>query len=128
MNDENKPDAPAPAATDPHWRSFIESDVLRFVDIPQGDHDVQIKEVKRGKVVGSGGKAAGKPMIYLVGKDKPIAGNAAICSVIEQLYGKAPRAWANKWITIFGDPTVKYGGAAVGGVRVRPVAPKGKQP
>jgi hypothetical protein len=109
---------------DAHWRTYIESDVIRFVDLPPGDHDVQIKEVKRGKVTGAGGKQSGKPMIYLVGKDKPIAGNAAICSVIEQLYGKAPARWKGKWISIFGDPTVKYGGIAVGGIRVRPAVPK----
>ncbi len=120
MSDEKNPDA--------HWRTFIESDVIRFVDIPPGDHDVQIKEVKRGKVTGSGGKQNGKAMIYLVGKDKPIAAGAAICGVIEQLYGKAPRAWAGKFITIYGDPNVKFGGAAVGGIRVRPVAPKAGKP
>lgn len=109
--------------SDPHWRTFIESDVIRFVDIPPGDHIVQIKEVKKGRVTGSGGKSNGKAMIYLVGKDKPIAAGAAICAVIEQLYGKSPKKWAGKMITIYGDPTVKYGGAAVGGVRVRPVAP-----
>ncbi len=116
MADDPNPDA--------HWRTFIESDVIRFVDIPPGDHDVQIKEVKRGRVTGNAGKSNGKAMIYLVGKDKPIAAGAAICSVLETLFGKSPRAWAGKHITIYGDPTVKYGGAAVGGIRVRPTAPK----
>ena len=63
--------------TEAHWRTFIESDVIRFVDIPPGDHVVQIKEVKKGKVTGAGGKSNGKAMIYLVGKDKPIAAGAA---------------------------------------------------
>ncbi len=115
-----------PANPDAHWRTYIESDVIRAVDIPPGDHDVQIKEVKRGKVTGSGGKSSGKPMIYLTGKDKPWPACATACAVIEQLYGKAPRKWAGQWITIFVDPSVKYGGAPVGGIRVRPTAPKGR--
>lgn len=115
---------PTQANPDAHWRTFIESDVIRFVDIPPGDHDVQIAKVVRGKVTGSGGKSNGKAMIHLVGKDKPIAAGAAICAVIESLHGKSPRAWAGKYITIYGDPTVRYGGAAVGGIRVRPSAPK----
>jgi hypothetical protein len=111
---------------DAHWRTYIESDVIRFVDLPPGDHDVQIKEVKRGKVTGAGGKSSGKPMIYLVGKDKPWAASSAACQTIESLHGKAPRKWAGKFITIYGDPSVKYSGVAVGGIRVRPTAPKGK--
>ena len=113
----------APANPDAHWRTFIESDVIRAVDIPPGDHDVQIKEVKRGKVTGTGGKQSGKPMIYFVGKDKPWPACATACSTIEQLHGKAPRKWAGQWITIFVDPTVKFG-PHIGGIRVRPVVPK----
>jgi len=113
----------APANPDAHWRTFIESDVIRAVDIPPGDHDVQIKEVKRGKVTGTGGKQSGKPMIYFVGKDKPWPACSTACTTIEQLHGDKPRKWAGCWITIYVDPTVKFG-AHKGGIRVRPVVPK----
>lgn len=112
-----------PDAQDLHWKSFVESDVIRAVDIPPGDHDVQIKEVKRGRVTGSGGKQSGKPMIYLVGKDKPWPACSTACTTIEALHGRFPRKWAGCWITIFVDSSVKFGGNT-GGIRVRPVAPK----
>jgi hypothetical protein len=42
-----------------------------------------------------------------------------------QLWG---RAGCGKFITIYNDPNVVYGGEKVGGVRVRPSAPKGTKP
>jgi hypothetical protein len=108
-----------------HWRTFLDSDVVRFVDIQdKGDLSLQIKEVKRGKVVGTGGKATSKAMITFEGAEKPMGCGTAILSQIAALHGNDTKAWPGKWIAIYADPTVKYGGAAVGGIRVRPTAPK----
>ena len=111
-----------------HWRTFLDSDVIRYVDLNGQDHTVQIKAVKRGKVTGKNGKGTGKAMIYLEGKEKPIGAGAELLQQIQNLYGSDTRTWPGKWITIWPDPTVKYGGEAVGGVRVRPVVPKVEEP
>jgi hypothetical protein len=107
-----------------HWRTYIESDVIRFVDLGTREATVRISKVERGKVTGIGGKVAGKPMLHLEGKDKPIAANSTICRTIAGLYGNDTAAWVGKFITIYGDPDVSYGGEKVGGIRVRPTIPK----
>lgn len=108
-----------------HWRALVESDVLRFVDIDR-DYTLRIKKVEKGKVTGTGGKSSGKGMIWFDGAEKPMAAGSGVLSTIAGLYGKSPKGWVGKWLTIYPDPTVKYGGAAVGGVRVRPEVPNEK--
>ena len=107
-----------------HWRQMLESDVIRFVDLDGKDYDFQIKSIKKGKVVGTGGKSSGKAMILFEGREKPLAAGTAILSQIAKLYGNDTKAWVGQWITIYPDPTVVYGGEKVGGIRVRPAAPK----
>ena len=53
-----------------------------------------------------------------------MAAGTTVLSTIASLYGNDTRAWVGKEITIYGDPNVSFGGAKVGGVRVRPVVPK----
>lgn len=110
-----------------HWRTLLESDVIRYVDLRGGEYTLRIAKVSKGKVVGDGGKATGKAMIHFDGREKPLAAGAAVLSVIAQLYGNDTREWPGKWITIYADPTVCYRGEAVGGVRVRPVVPQTEQ-
>ena len=108
-----------------HWRTFLDSEVVRYVDImDKGDLTVRIKAVKKGKVAGAGGKQSAKAMLTFEGAEKPLGAGTAVLSVIGQLYGNDTRKWPGKLITIYGDPTVKFGADTVGGVRVRPVAPK----
>lgn len=110
-----------------HWRTYLDSDVIRYVDLDGKDFDLQISKVEKGKVTGTGGKSTTKAMIYFAGREKPLGAGTAILSQIAALHGNDTRTWPGRWITIFGDPTVKYGGAAVGGIRIRPTAPK-KEP
>lgn len=106
-----------------HWRTFLDSDVIRYVDLNGQDYTVQIKSVKKGKVTGKSGKSTGKAMIYFEGREKPLGCGAETLEQIGRLYGSDTRTWPGKWITIWPDPDVKYGGEKVGGVRVRNVVP-----
>ena len=108
-----------------HWRQFLDSEVIRFVDIAdKGDITVRIKTIKKGKVVGSGGKSSAKGMITFEGSEKPMAAGTTVLSAIGALYGNDTRKWPGKLITIYGDPEVSFSGAKIGGVRVRPSVPK----
>ena len=117
-----------------HWRTLLDSDVLRYVDLRGGEYTLTIKAVRKGKVTGANGKSSGKAMIYFDGRGadgqdrKPLAAGAAVLSVIAGLYGPDVRDWIGKAITIYADPTVTYGGAQVGGIRVRPVVPGREDP
>jgi len=111
-----------------HWRTFLDSDVIRYVDLQGQDYTVQIKAVKKGRVKGKTGKDTGKAMIYFEGREKPLGAGAEILEQIGRLYSNDTRKWPGKWVTIWPDPTVKYGGEAVGGVRIRPEVPKVSSP
>lgn len=107
-----------------HWRTFLESDVIRYVDLQDREFTLRITKVAKGKVTGSGGKQSGKAMITFEGKEKPLAAGTAILNQIAALYGNDVASWTGKLITIYPDPSVTYGGAAVGGIRVRNAIPK----
>lgn len=107
-----------------HWRTYLDSEVIRYVDIGDQEFTLEISAVKKGRVTGKGGKSSGKAMIHFKGAEKPLGAGTAILSVIAQLYGNDTTKWVGKRVTLFGDPSVKYGGEAVGGVRVRPTVPK----
>jgi hypothetical protein len=107
-----------------HWRTFLDSDVIRFVDLQDQEFTLKISKVVKGKVTGKSGKANGKAMIYFEGREKPLGAGTAILSEIGRLYGNDVRKWPGKFITIWPDPSVVFGGEKVGGVRVRPVVPK----
>lgn len=102
-----------------HFRCFLDSDVIRFVDLDGRDFTVQIAKVKRGKVTGALGKSTSKAMITLEGWPKPLGCGAAILTQIAAHFGNDTRAWEKQWITIWPDPSVKYGTDKVGGIRVR---------
>lgn len=107
-----------------HWRTFLDSDVIRYVDLDGKDYTLQIKAVKKGKVVGAGGKSSGKAMITFEGREKPMGAGTQILTQIGALYGNDTRKWPGRWITIWPDPSVSFGGEKCGGIRVRPVVPK----
>ena len=106
-----------------HWRTYLESDVIRFVDLQDKEYTVQIAKVIKGKVTGAGGKQSGKCMIYFEGREKPLGCGTAILTQIAALYSNDTRTWIGKRITIWPDPSVSFGGQKVGGVRVRPTIP-----
>ena len=111
----------------PHWRVMLESDVLRYVDLDGREYVVQIEKVERGKVTGTGGKSNKKPIIHLRGWPKPMTGCAALCGQIASHYGNEVANWAGQWIKIWPDPSVKYGGEKVGGVRCRNTLPSAEE-
>lgn len=114
------------ATTAGHWRTLLDSDVIRYVDLQDREFTLQIKSIKgKQKITGSGGKSGSKAMIYFEGKnrEKPLAAGTAILTQIAALYGNDTRKWIGQWITLWPDPSVMYAGARVGGVRVRNVVP-----
>ena len=104
---------------------MLDSEVIRYVDLGDQEYTVKIAKVVKGKVVGKSGKATSRAMIHFEGRERPLAAGTAILSTIGQLYGNDTRKWIGKLITIYPDHEVMFGGAKVGGIRVRNVVPKG---
>lgn len=107
-----------------HWKAYTESAVIRYADIGTRSATVRIVKVEAGEIIGAGAKTSKRPMIYIEGKAKPIAGNSSICKAIQGMYGSTVEDWVGKLITIYGDPDVMFGGEKVGGIRVKPMVPK----
>ncbi len=117
--DADEPDASG------HWKSLTDSPYIRYADLKGRDVSLQIKKIKKGKVVGIGAKTERKVLIWFEGSsDKKLIAVPTIMSQIAALHGVNVESWVGKWITIWPDPSVTYGKERCGGVRVRPVVPK----
>lgn len=108
----------------PHWRSFLDSEVIRYADLAErGDVTLEITKVAKGKVTGKSGKGSSKAMLFFKGAERPLAAGTAILQSIAKLYGRNTDKWIGKLVTLYADDDVMFGSDKVGGVRVRPVVP-----
>jgi hypothetical protein len=55
--------------------------------------------------------------------EKELILNATNRNILKATYGDQPNAWIGKEIGIYFDPTVTFGGKAIGGVKVKGFAP-----
>lgn len=63
-------------------------------------------------------------LLRFAGMQRPLKLCKTSAEQIAAIHGAETDHWIGKAITLFPDPTVQYKGAAVGGVRVRPVPPQ----
>jgi len=56
--------------------------------------------------------------IHLVGYDRVYRPCKTSIRVMATLWGSTPSQWIGNSLTLYNDPSVKYGGAAVGGLRI----------
>lgn len=100
------------------------SKYLRGADLLGRDVTVTIDSVKKEEVTLVGGKKEIRPILRCAGKEKGIVLNKTNTRIIKSLYGPYTVDWVGKSITIFNDPTVKFGTEVTGGLRVRPKVPR----
>jgi hypothetical protein len=70
-------------------------------------------------VIGDGGRESTKGLVYFQGHDKPMILNKRRSSIIERMYGKAPRGWIGHWLALYRGTDRGEGGAQVPAVAVR---------
>lgn len=118
-----------------HWRKFINDTYLNESDFlhPETGEVItvigKIKSIKTEKVTNPSGKSDELPILHF-DKIKPLVLSAKVnFKNIESATGTAfVEDWIGKRIEIYYDPNVKFGRDKVGGVRVKPVAPKTNKP
>lgn len=98
------------------------SDQLNAVDIMAADRVIHIREVRV-----SGGE---QPVwVYFDGdNNRPWKPSKGMLRVLAGAWGTESQSWVGKYACLFFEPSVTYGGAAVGGIRVRALSdidPKG---
>jgi len=87
------------------------SDQLNADDLIAGSIDVTILDVKRGDEQ--------QPVAIVIdGGYQPYKPCKSMRRVLVSLFGDNPKAWIGKRLRLFCDPSVKFGGVKVGGIRI----------
>jgi hypothetical protein len=116
----------------PHYRTMLSNDNFCAADLwseqrgGYGEIIVGIEAVKKGEVVGEGGRKKGMPFITMRSAKngqvipKPLGLNATNCKTIASLAGSADVSkWIGKWITLYVTKTT-VGRETVDAIRIRP--------
>ena len=115
-----------------HYKTQIERENLNQADLSDGfggyrDATVEIESIpviyrpRERKV----GEKLNRYLFRFVGKRKAWISGPATQGVIVGMYGPYLENWVGKKITLYVDPAVTFGRKTVGGIRVRPMIPRG---
>ena len=117
-----------------HYKSLVDTNYLGQWDLGNREATVVMSKVERYKPqqkrklrLPDGSYAPEqikRIVIHFSGKRKPWLAGPTSLKTIATLYGSDIEGWVGKQSTIYVDAHVEFGGAVVGGIRVRPVAPK----
>lgn len=86
------------------------SDQLNADDLLTGPITVNVVDVKRG--------SADQPVSILINGYQPYKPCKTMRRVLVTAWGIDGKAWPGKSMTLFCDPAVKFGGVALGGIRI----------
>jgi hypothetical protein len=115
-----------------HWRKLMDPRKYIYAeDLGGREVDVQIARVVGGELTGEKNRKTKKPMLFFVGKQKPLALNITNSKAIETMLGTGEiEQWPGNWITLFPSMTQDPNGNQVPCVRIKPRPPnrKGKTP
>ncbi len=115
-----------------HYKAQIERDHLGQSDLADGfggwrEATVQIEAVPilyRARQPKRGEKQ-NKYLIRFVGKRKAWLSGPVTQATIAGMYGPYLEHWVGKLITLYVDPSIMFGKDKTGGIRVRPMIPRG---
>jgi len=104
-----------------HYKKLINPEYLGEYEFQPGEEKlVTIKAIDVNEITGTGGKKEDRPVMHFHEQVKPLILNSTNFKTLTKLF-QSPyiEDWAGRQITLYGDPTVKFGGEIVGGVRIR---------
>lgn len=90
------------------------SDQLNYDDFSGADKVITVTKVSRGAT-----KEQPINIDYLGGESRPYKPCKSMRRVLLACWGEDGKEWVGKKIKLYGDPSVKFGGVAVGGIRIR---------
>lgn len=91
------------------------SDQLTFAHVESGPMEVTVARVEQAKISVSETQLI---IHFMEFPGQPLKPGKIICRVIAKVWGKQAREWIGRRMRLYGDPSIKYGGKAVGGVRL----------
>jgi hypothetical protein len=86
------------------------SDQLNYDDLVTGPITVQVLGVSRG--------TAEQPVSIDISDHRPYKPCKSMRRVLISAWTEKGQTWCGKYMTLYGDPTVKFGGVEVGGIRI----------
>jgi hypothetical protein len=89
------------------------SDQLNADDLISGPKTIEITRVEV-----SAGKEQPVSMHYVGGDGRPYKPCKSMCKVMVMAWGNDAKKYAGRSLTLFRDPSVTWGGMAVGGIRI----------
>ena len=92
---------------------LAKSDQLNSTDLASGPRTVVITDVKEG--------SDDQPVnVYtdIFGRGRPFKPSKTVLRQLGKAWGRDTSAWVGKSATLFRDPTVKWAGEAIGGIRI----------
>ena len=93
---------------------------LKCIHLQGQDVPVQVESVAVEEV---GDEKKRQIVLKFAGQERRLGLCKTNAEQIAAMYGDDTNLWIGQVITLWPDPTVSFGGKAVGGVRVRPVPP-----
>jgi hypothetical protein len=114
-----------------HWKKVIDHNFINEGDLDAGNIIATIKDIKLEEITSAGGKKDQKHVLHFVEPNvKPLILSAKEnFKNIEKVAGTPHiESWAGVKIEIWYNPNVKFGRETVGGVRIKPTAPKIQKP
>tara|TARA_Y100000592_G_scaffold5910_1_gene8518 strand:- start:971 stop:1627 length:657 start_codon:yes stop_codon:yes gene_type:complete len=95
-----------------------QSRYLRAVDVGDGQL-FQIDRVTVESLRQDGGQEREKGVVWFRGEDRGLVLNVTLTVILRELFGVDLAGWAGKRITLHNDKSVRRGGKAVGGIRIK---------
>lgn len=107
-----------------HWKKLVNPDYLGSYSLQPGEEKIlTIKEIKRDKVVGIGGKKQECTICFFIENEKPMILNRLNSKIITKIYGTPYiEDWKGKKIQIYVDKVDAFG-ETVDALRIRPNIP-----
>ena len=106
-----------------HYKKYFPSGFIDESDLPK-DVTVTVASVGLEELTRPGGEKEAKVVISFEGAKKKLICNKTNAIRIARMYGNNTDDWLGQPITLYFDPTIKFGRDTVGGVRVRESKPK----
>lgn len=107
-----------------HWKKLVNPDYLGSYSFqPNEEKILTIKEIKRDKVIGNGGKKQECTICFFVENEKPMILNRLNSKIITKIYSTPYiEEWITKKIQIYVEKVDAFG-ETVDALRVRPFIP-----
>lgn len=101
-----------------HFKKYFPTGFIDESDLPE-DVTVTVAGVALETLTRPGGDKDEKVVVTFKGAKKKLVLNKTNATRIAKMYGNDTEQWLGKPVTLYFDPTIKFGRETVGGVRVR---------